>query len=298
LVTTTYNRAGVVGRAIESVLAQEFEDWELVVVDDASTDSTREVVDSYTDRRLSYFRLDSNHGVLAAKNYGLDRALGSWIGLLDSDDALLPGALGEVMSLTDGLPHEPGTVIGNCVYSSDGSPSGRGAFGSGFLRFEDFLCGRISGEFWGVFSSRALAGRRFDPRLRGIERMLWLKLWKESATYYLDRPLLIKHRSEDSLTRPSNMIGDAAAVARSYGSFLGTFGRDIEKVCPRQIAYYLRRKGYFEIVSGRRRTGLSDVIRSFSHHLSGEGVGLLGAGMVLPKSLIARIGEGRRAVTS
>jgi glycosyltransferase involved in cell wall biosynthesis len=91
IVIPTYNRARIIGGAIESVLAQTYENVEVVVVDDGSTDDTCAVVERY-DSRVRYV-YQANAGVAAARNTGFAHARGEFIGLLDSDDRFLPWKL-------------------------------------------------------------------------------------------------------------------------------------------------------------------------------------------------------------
>jgi glycosyltransferase involved in cell wall biosynthesis len=87
VVIPTYNRAEYLPRAIDSVLDQTFSDFELVVVDDASTDETSQIIREYTDGRLGYIQFDENAGANAARNAGIRAAAGEFISFLDSDDA-------------------------------------------------------------------------------------------------------------------------------------------------------------------------------------------------------------------
>jgi cellulose synthase/poly-beta-1,6-N-acetylglucosamine synthase-like glycosyltransferase len=93
VIIPTYNRAGVIGRAIQSVLAQSFHDWELFVVDDGSSDNTESVVASFDDARIQFIRHPYNRGKSAARNTGIGRARGDWISFLDSDDEWEPDKL-------------------------------------------------------------------------------------------------------------------------------------------------------------------------------------------------------------
>ncbi|HKY82423.1 MAG TPA: glycosyltransferase [Sphingobium sp.] len=88
-----YNRAPFVGGAIESVLAQNFEDFELLIIDDGSTDDSMSIVSRYTDRRVRVERNDRNRGIPHTRNRGLDMATGDYIALLDSDDRMAPRRL-------------------------------------------------------------------------------------------------------------------------------------------------------------------------------------------------------------
>lgn len=99
-----FNRAAAVGSAIESVLTQEFEDFELIVVDDGSTDESAAVVNSYADPRLRLIRMPSNRGGNAARNLGVEAARAPLIAFLDSDDSYLPNKLGFTIRAFDERP--------------------------------------------------------------------------------------------------------------------------------------------------------------------------------------------------
>jgi glycosyltransferase involved in cell wall biosynthesis len=90
-----YNRARYLGQAIESVLNQTFEDFELIIIDDCSTDNTKEVVHGYKDKRIRYYYNEKNLGCVASHNKGLTLARGRYIHPLDSDDLLFPANLEE-----------------------------------------------------------------------------------------------------------------------------------------------------------------------------------------------------------
>lgn len=108
VVIPTYDRAGVLSRAIDSALAQAVDDLEVVVVDDGSTDETRAVVAGYEDPALRYVR-QANAGANAARNRGIAEADGAYVSLLDSDDELLEGHLPAVL---DALRRSPPSVRG------------------------------------------------------------------------------------------------------------------------------------------------------------------------------------------
>lgn len=90
VILPTYNRAHLLGRAIRSALDQTYQDFELIVVDDGSTDDTEQVVRGVHDQRIHYLRHDENRGAAAARNTGIRAARGEYIAFLDSDGQWLP----------------------------------------------------------------------------------------------------------------------------------------------------------------------------------------------------------------
>lgn len=93
VVIPTYNRAEAVQRTLDSVLEQTFEDFEAIVVDDASDDDTVEVIEAYDDPRVTLLQHETNRGGSVARNTGIDAAEGSYLAFLDSDDEWRPRKL-------------------------------------------------------------------------------------------------------------------------------------------------------------------------------------------------------------
>lgn len=102
VVIPTYNRGGCVCRAVDSVLGQTYQDYEIVVVDDGSTDDTRDQLSRYGDRIRYAWK--SNGGAGSARNEGLRQARGRYIAWLDSDDVWLPFKLDLQMQVFEQLP--------------------------------------------------------------------------------------------------------------------------------------------------------------------------------------------------
>lgn len=95
VVMPAYNCVTFIGKAIESVIAQTYTNWELLITDDCSTDSTRQVVEKYAsvDKRIRYFCLQTNSGAGIARNNSIQEANGRFIAFLDSDDMWMPHKL-------------------------------------------------------------------------------------------------------------------------------------------------------------------------------------------------------------
>jgi glycosyltransferase involved in cell wall biosynthesis len=91
IIIPTFNRADFIGQSIESVLAQTYEKWEMIVIDDASTDSTESLMKTYVekDNRIRYIKNPINLGISKSRNIGLHSARATYIAMLDSDDVWL-----------------------------------------------------------------------------------------------------------------------------------------------------------------------------------------------------------------
>ena len=97
VVVPTYNRPQYVGQTIESILSQTFQDFEIVVVDDGSTEETRQVLAPYADR-IKYF-YQANQGLCAARNFGFKQTSGEYVAFLDDDDLWLPHTLEKLLEV-------------------------------------------------------------------------------------------------------------------------------------------------------------------------------------------------------
>lgn len=86
IILPTYNRANIIMKAIDSVLAQTYTNWELIVIDDGSTDNTQEKVNTINDPRIIYIKLEANKGANYARNYGCKMAKGKYLAFIDSDN--------------------------------------------------------------------------------------------------------------------------------------------------------------------------------------------------------------------
>ncbi|NME63967.1 glycosyltransferase family 2 protein [Clostridium cadaveris] len=88
IITPTYNCGRFIGETIESVLQQSYKNWEMIIVDDCSSDNTEDIVKNYVDndKRIKYFKLESNSGAAIARTRAMELANGNYMAFLDSDD--------------------------------------------------------------------------------------------------------------------------------------------------------------------------------------------------------------------
>lgn len=98
IIMPSWNTGKYISESIESVLGQTYTNWELLIVDDCSTDNTDEVVAKYTDERIRYFKNEKNSGAAITRNKAMREAKGEWIAFLDSDDLWSPDKLEKQLS--------------------------------------------------------------------------------------------------------------------------------------------------------------------------------------------------------
>lgn len=193
VILPTYNRAQLVQEATESVLSQTFGDFELIVVDDGSTDDTATVL-SGLDNRLRYVAI-AHGGASAARNAGLARARGPLIAFLDSDDLWQPHFLQQAIDSLAGADSAGFAYTDYCIAGAQGQISApclkaaekiNGRLFPAILE-EDFIC---MGSL--LFRRECLeqAGP-FDPRVTPAEDWdMWLRITPFYDACYVDRPLL------------------------------------------------------------------------------------------------------------
>jgi glycosyltransferase involved in cell wall biosynthesis len=206
VIVPTYQRREMVGRAIASALAQTFTDFELIVVDDGSTDGTESAVQNL-DQRIRYVRQE-NRGVSAARNTGIRLARGPIVALLDSDDCWLPRHLEIVTAL---LARYPNAVL--CSTSPRVEVGGRQPIEQAELI--DALPTLFVENIVGVPASVAvrrdalLAVDGYDERLLVMEGWdLWLRLAALGPFALLQHQTVVVHATAGSLTERAARNGE------------------------------------------------------------------------------------------
>lgn len=216
----TYNRAHLLPRAMLSVLRQTFTDFELIIVDDGSTDATPGVVAAFDDPRIQYIRRGRNGGVSVARNAGLHAGRGRYVAFIDSDDEWLPEKLArEVRSMTR-APAATGVVYSSFWLIKAGRrihiPSGITRLASRLPSRTRALDGEIAvslqrGNFIALHAAlirQACFDKigDFDEALPGFEDWdLWLRISAHFEFRYIPIPGSYKYRPHDSLTHDAGV---------------------------------------------------------------------------------------------
>lgn len=207
IILATYNRGHSLKRAIDSVLNQTYTNFELIIVDDGSTDNTSDVLKEYSDPRIRISLHEQNKGVTAAKNTGLNQIKGEWFGTFDSDDELKPDAIETLMNVPLNIDNSVTSVVGNGVDFISGAFTGKGLTHDGYINGNEIIS-FIDGDFWGLTKTSLLRNDRFNENLRGFEGILWCKINSRANKYYIHKALDIIHtEGEDRITTTSTDTG-------------------------------------------------------------------------------------------
>lgn len=207
VILPTYNRAHLVGRAIQTVLSQTYRDFELLVVDDASTDRTESVVKAFNDPRLKYLRHEGNAGGAAARNTGIKEAGGAYIAFQDSDDEWFVDKLQKQIDIFDADPEAILVYCGLLFWTGERAqyePLRKIKKKNGWMLeilLKDNPC---IGTQLLVIKREALvaAGMFFDESLKRLQDWeLLLRLANVGPFRFIDEPLVKVNISPDSLTR-------------------------------------------------------------------------------------------------
>jgi glycosyltransferase involved in cell wall biosynthesis len=117
IILPTFNRVSFLGQAVESVLGQTFSNWELLLVDNNSTDGTDDLLVKFKDKRIKIFKINNGGSISVSRNLGIKAARGKWVAFLDSDDWWKPNKLAEcrrnITASVDFIYHDLEIVSGN-----------------------------------------------------------------------------------------------------------------------------------------------------------------------------------------
>ncbi len=206
VVMPAYNEERNIRNAISSVLAQDFEDFEFIIVDDGSTDSTSEIIESFDDKRIIYIKNKTNIGVTRSRNRALDEAKGKYIACLDADDTCTPDRLKKQVAYMESHPH--------CVLCSTYSDCDHG--GNITVQGENFYKGDVKrfltknnpiNQSSAIFPAVINGWKVRYPDVNPFEDYaLWIELSKKGDFYIL--PEIMNHRTDfDNLGKKRTWAG-------------------------------------------------------------------------------------------
>jgi glycosyltransferase involved in cell wall biosynthesis len=206
IVLPTYNRAHTLQQSIRSILEQTHKDFELIIVDDGSSDTTQEVLTSFSDPRIRIIRHDKNRGVAEARNTGVRAARYPYIAFQDSDDEWLPHHLEKLLQALEQSPQHTGIAY-SAFYREDSHGRQKLIPGKHEQKFEgDLSSALLKNNF--VTLQASLVRKEcfektgfFDSTLKILDDWEWLIRVSEHFLFaFVGEPLTIAHYTPGNLT--------------------------------------------------------------------------------------------------
>jgi len=256
VIIPTYNRGYVVHRAINSILNQSFSDFEILVVDDGSTDDTCKVADSFKDNRIRYI-YKPNGGVSSARNAGMAQATGKYIAFLDSDDTWPPDFLKVMTKKLEqnqeyGLAYTSTTVINDEKFKN----------GQPLHITKRYVSGSITKELFknSIVWPMAVLIRRdilndfgFDEALKNSDdNDAFLRLSLRTKFLFVSDIIVSRYSSPDAHSKAAIVTGScnrARSLERFYFKLSG------DKVVPRKFAFKKISSVYRRAAERHRKNG-------------------------------------------
>ncbi len=267
IITPTFNRAQTIERAIKSILNQNYQNFEMIIIDDGSTDNTHELVQKYlSDSRIKYLGGNKNAGVNVARNIGLRNISNDsdWVTFLDSDDEFFYGALENIEKTikSNKLLHyfkfsgKYSTGKNSCNTRLDGL----------IVDYKTFLESILTiGDRTSVLNKKIIdEGFRFEESVNGFESLSWLQLLKKERVMFASRIVGKFHIDTESLTRVSNKDKKwYLNYEKGVSLQLKMFGDDLKRYNEKVYAQKLYALGKINIMLGDYKLGALNTYKAF-----------------------------------
>lgn len=261
IVIPMYNRAHFIARAINSCLQQDFESFEIVVVDDASADDSVKVVAGFSDSRIVLLCHGENRGVGPARNSGIQQAKGEWIVLLDSDDELLPGALKIIQRAISCTQDDISRLVFMYKLDTGGESPSPALIDEvwdycGYIRWAATY--RVHSDFCNVVRKSALQVVKFSDN-RSYESLFHLDFANQFLTETQSSVVGVVHSDATNRTlnfTPKQLLDGARPAISQTVELLRKHGSVIKEISPPLYYEYIRGLITLYFISGQRMMGL------------------------------------------
>jgi glycosyltransferase involved in cell wall biosynthesis len=192
LIIPTFNRGYCLSSTIQSVIQQTYFNWTLTIIDDGSTDNTKEVVESFNDPRIKYV-YQENAERSAARNNGIVHSETNWICFLDSDDEYSSNHLSTLVEFIEKENPSPGLIVTGLLIDN-----GKARIKKDFLDLQANILDEIGRKFLipsqVCVHSTILSNEKFDPRFRLWEDThLWLRIAAQYPVYQIEKYTVTQH---------------------------------------------------------------------------------------------------------
>lgn len=264
VVIPTYNRSHLIARAIQSVLDQTYQDLEIIIVDDGSTDSTEEIVKSFKNDNIIYIQHNINKGPSAARNTGIKASKGEYIAFQDSDDEWLPEKLEKQIDVFCNSPLEVGVVYTSIIRIENDKkiyiPRDCFTLKEGKIH-DELLKENFVGTPAVLIKKECFEKTKyFDENLPALEDWeLWIEISKYYDFRYINKPLIYSYYTPNSIN--TNQDNTLKALKIILANHLEDFNHN-KKVLSKHYLFI----GVNLCSSGDFKNGRNYIIKAMKAH--------------------------------
>ena len=272
IIIPVYNRENLIKRAIDSCLAQTLKEYEIIVVDDASTDDTVDVVLKNYGQKVKLLVNDKNKGVCPTRQKGIDAASGRWIILLDSDNTLFSNALEIMKNQINTLPPDIMSVGFIYKYDTDDFPDSyydnvaKGIYDwYGFINEAEHDIKLIRNEGPLCFHSNVFRKLRYnyDDLRMNEEEFTFDFMWNFKGYSFGDIVGMYYHDAENRLSTKFDTSLNAPSLLISTRNLLAKYGEELKQHAPKRYKRTCKSLAYYTLISGSR----IEKLRIFQYYL-------------------------------
>ena len=239
IIMPSYNTGRFIKETIESVLAQSYSNWELILVDDCSKDDTDAVLSEYlADARIRYIKNETNSGAAVSRNRALREAKGKWIAFLDSDDLWAPEKLEKQIRFME----ENGYHFSYTNYieiDEESKPNGKSITGPKKITKHGMYNYCWMGCLTVMYDAEAVGLIQIEDMKKNNDYAMWLKVCKKANCYLLDESLARYRKRSGSISNQ----GYTKLIKWHYKLY-----REAEKKNPISSAFLTCRNLFFGII--------------------------------------------------
>lgn len=232
IITPCYNASQYISYTIDSVLNQTYANWEMIIVDDCSTDNSSDIIKQFIsgDTRIKYFKTDNPSGSpVLPRNIGIEKATGRYIAFLDSDDIWLPTKLEEQLKLFK--DEKTAVVFSNYEKISEtGERNQRIIIAPKETNYHNLLKGNVIGNLTGIYDTEKV-GKVYCKDIRHEDYVLWLSILKKGYIAKNTNTVTALYR-----VRENSVSSNKLKILSWQWNIL----RNVEKISlPKAIYYYI-----------------------------------------------------------
>jgi succinoglycan biosynthesis protein ExoO len=292
IIIPTYNSESYIAKALESVFQQTYSNFEIILIDDASTDSTLEIARNFKDRRLKIIANQQNHGVSYGRNCGINAAKGNWIAVLDSDDWYAPQRLEKLLKVAQ---QENADMVGdnlNLISDRQSQPwstllqeNEQTTASIQLIDAEKFIISDRPNSInakrnWSLGYSKLLIKRKFlmqhaikyDEKINvGEDYTLYLECLRQQARFVLVPEAYYYYRTRDislSTRNPLEYLTESCRITEIFieQEINSPTNPNLLNILLENKAIYQKRLAYYLVLNAIKQKNIVETIKQISAH--------------------------------